>query len=393
MIADLEQVERFLRWVTPEGPWSLGAIQPDDDGLAWLTTSDLASAATFAREHSAKQWNCYFQPNICRRDLGTQRAGKQQVMVALFIHADVDPPTCSSFMELEAWQAIFAEHLATEVRPTAAIFSGSGWQILLRLTQPVVLFQRPDAVADIEGRNYALLRQLDSKHPGTHNVDRLLRLPGTPNWPNKKKRQMYGRVDPVMSFWAELGPPVALVDLPHEDPPAVATIERTAVVAGERIVRESLAGRLPDWLLAAIVDGPGEDGDRSKAGYAAVCQMIRYDLSDETIAAILGDPSYAISGHYLDQRDVERAIGRAIDHAHAEVDAEVEELRELAGAVTGWAMESLERENRELRQRLAAREQQQQVAALRTCTTCADAKKFMARFATEARDLLIKDQG
>jgi hypothetical protein len=74
--------------------------------------------------------------------------------------------------------------------PTAIIDSGNGVQLLWRLQEPVDL--DPAANADVEARNFALAEAFGCD-PSTRNVDRIFRLPGTNNLPNKKKLRI-GRV-------------------------------------------------------------------------------------------------------------------------------------------------------------------------------------------------------
>lgn len=351
---NLQQATDFLRWLAPSGPWSIGAIGPDDGALAWLTTSDAAQVEAFVVEHQAKCRNVYFQPNLCRPDLGDRRASKDSVVVGLVVHADVDPPHVSTGAELAAWQEKFAAGISDPARwsalelppPTVVIFSGSGFQMLWRLDAPVVLWRRnddlghpaqdPRAVAEIENRNYAVLRRLDPDHPGTHNVDRLLRLPGTLNYPNKIKREKHGRSEPVLSFAVPLGASCALDALAAETAPVTKESKAPVVAQGSRVTRERLSTLVPEWLLEDIVDGPGPDGDRSRAGFSATCSLIKSGVDDETIAAILGDPEFKISGHYLDQGNTKRAINRAIDAAHDEVDPELTDIREVCAALATW---------------------------------------------------------
>lgn len=350
---DIGAAMGFLRSWIPGGPWSLGAIDPDDrQGLAWITTESEVEAERFLVEQSALRRGIYYQPNVCRDDLGPRRAKKEHVAVALCLHADVDPPAVASAAELAAWQVTTMERLADGEHwraselpaPTAIVFSGSGFQLLWRLAEPVLLWsdtngsteQDPALVDSVEGRCYSIIRRVDPSHVGTHNVDRLLRLPGTLNWPNEKKRAN-GRTIPELAAVEWIGNDHTLEAFPYEQPPesaeAAPRSEGAAALAREgRVAPAALAAALPPWLHEAVVEGPEKGADRSKAAFAAICGLIRC-VDDDTIEAILGDPAFAVSGHFLDQADVERAIGRAIDAAHLEVDVKIAQGRRLLEAM------------------------------------------------------------
>jgi hypothetical protein len=100
----------------------------------------------------------------------------------------------------------------------AAIDSGNGVQCLWRLADPIMLgkpvrvkvkvkvkgkdklvsklqFLPADqaAIDDVEGRIKDIMVRLGAK-PGTQNIDRILRLPGTTNRPNAAKREQ-GRIE------------------------------------------------------------------------------------------------------------------------------------------------------------------------------------------------------
>ena len=94
-----------------------------------------------------------------------------------------------------------------EPRPTVLVDSGNGIQALWRLKEPIQL-SKPvwdvgqgklgvssedrSTIADVEARSEAMMHRLGAK-AGTQNIDRILRLPGTINLPNAKKRKE-GRV-------------------------------------------------------------------------------------------------------------------------------------------------------------------------------------------------------
>ena len=110
--------------------------------------------------------------------------------------------------------------------PTLIVDSGNGIQALWELEEPIELANPVDKVysdaeqakiADVEGRMKTMMERLGSK-AGTQNIDRILRLPGTVNIPNKKKREQ-GRTEclslPVHGDDGDLGPAHPLSAFPQ----------------------------------------------------------------------------------------------------------------------------------------------------------------------------------
>jgi hypothetical protein len=173
----------FLTRLRPGGPWVLTAIVPD--GPAETITARGADAVrAFIREHDSHR-NLYYSPNPASRAL-TKKASKKDIAAAEYLFADLDPRDDET---TAAAKARYLERLATfEPRPTFVVDSGNGLQAAWRLTVPL----GPARFAEVEERSKAVMLALGSV-AGTQNVDRILRLPGTINLPNAKKRKS-GRV-------------------------------------------------------------------------------------------------------------------------------------------------------------------------------------------------------
>lgn len=226
----MNAIEFLKSWCGDTGPFSVGAIDPDDTsskGHDWLTTRDLSEVERFVEANSGKR-NLYLQVNLCRPDLGTMRAHRHNVAVAVCVHAEIDPPkTVDTSEKLEAWQLEKGEELISDdywlgiglPRPTAFVFSGTGYVVMWRLEEPVVLWrgeplaQDPFLVDAIESRNRALVDKLGADSAST-DVSRLLRLPGTYNIPGESKKKK-GRTEAVLAELVEYDPerrvPLALM--------------------------------------------------------------------------------------------------------------------------------------------------------------------------------------
>src|SRR5262249_20160643 len=197
----------FLEQLRSNGPWALTAIIPDG---RTITTSAQTTAEinAFVYEHNSKL-NLYYSVNPLR-NLMSKKGAKTDVAAIEYLLADLDPADGETS---EAAKARYLDQLngVFEPKPTAMVDSGNGVQCLWRaedrinLGGPIatldeagktkLVFSPEDQakIKDVEARTAAIMVRLGAK-PGTQNIDRILRLPGTTNLPNAKKRKE-GRVE------------------------------------------------------------------------------------------------------------------------------------------------------------------------------------------------------
>src|SRR5262245_23123031 len=171
--------EDFLQWLRP-GPWTLSAIIPDG-AITTETCNSAEDVLDFVDEHGGAA-NIYYSVNPTKRDMN-RKAKKEDIAAAEFIFADLDPRDDETPDEAKAR---YLMALANVPEPSAIIDSGNGLQALWRLREPSKDF------ADVEARSLALTLKLGGTR-GTQNIDRVLRLPGTFNRPQARKREL-GRV-------------------------------------------------------------------------------------------------------------------------------------------------------------------------------------------------------
>jgi hypothetical protein len=196
-----EPAINFLERLRPGGPWMLSAIVPDG-AIETITARKAADVRAFVRKYEGSR-NLYYGVNPPRRDLNS-KAAKTDIAAIEYALADLDP---NSDEGSAAAKARYLEQLKTFApKPTAIIDSGNGIQLLWRLGVPIVLpapqkkvdedgkpklvYSRETQaqIDDVEARIKAVMLRLGAK-PGTQNIDRILRLPGTTNLPNEKKRK------------------------------------------------------------------------------------------------------------------------------------------------------------------------------------------------------------
>ena len=123
--------------------------------------------------------NVYYTVNRVRSGKAT-KPSKADITAVRFAHVDVDPPKGRASFTEEEKHALEARLLGTD--PCSIIWSGNGVQALWRLDEGV-------SVDHIEQINKGLIEALGGD-VGTHNVDRLLRVPGLVNWPDERKRSL-----------------------------------------------------------------------------------------------------------------------------------------------------------------------------------------------------------
>lgn len=165
----------FLKAMSPHR-WDIAAIPPDGGRPEFKTfmPREFTAAEEWieARQGSA---GLYYQVNEVRAGLLNRKATKADIARVLHLHADIDVNEEATLQRIRSFVPA----------PTVIVFSGGGFQPLWALREPSTEFDR------VERINAAIAKALGGDN--CHNVDRLLRLPGTINMPNAKKRAA-GRV-------------------------------------------------------------------------------------------------------------------------------------------------------------------------------------------------------
>ena len=312
---DPEAAIGFLELLRPGGPWVLKAITPDGP----TTTETFFKAEAVARwiERENTNRNIYVmvaEPTGALR----KKATKDDVARTRNLWADVDG------------DGDLHDRLNGHVPPpTMTVASGGGLNLYWALEQPI-----GDAI-EIEARNRWLSDNLDADH--CWNADRILRLPGTINWPNAKKKRS-GRV-PVLARCVEYHPDRIYDIGAFGRAEAAEAKNNKSADRGNDIqllilddLPPEIHGKLTATARRLIREGPQPDehgGDRSKAVWAVTCALIRAGTSDAQIAGILLNPELPIHAHIRDQKGhgprayVARQIERAREYvAKSAADAE-----------------------------------------------------------------------
>lgn len=324
----------FLKNWKPEGPWVLCAFDEEKKGQFGTFGPDNIEAAEewLAQQHAA-QTNTYFHCNTVRPNCG--KAKKTDVQSVDWLHVDVDPEPRH---DLRKEQARILKLLQTNdllPKPTVIIFSGGGYQCFWKLSDPIMVDGDESKAQDAERYNeqIQILLMADS----CHNVDRIMRLPGSVNFPNKKKRdrgQEPVMADVVSANWEtsygldeftkatpRMGKGTTLPSSPNQikvevsdNIPRVMDLETELPGVTARCKVAIVNGHDPDQPLTG-------DNSRSEWLFYVVCELVRHDVSDEMIYSIITDPDFDISASVLDKgnpssvkRYALRQIQRAKEH-------------------------------------------------------------------------------
>lgn len=292
----------FLEALRPDGPWALTAIIPDGP-TETITATTAGEVSAFVRKNNGKK-NIYFSVNPTRTTM-TSKAAKADIAAIEFLLADLDPN------EDERPEDAKARYLTTletqQPTCTAIIDSGNGIQVLWRLAEPIKLEQPtivngqkvfPAVVAEAEARSKTLMETMGSV-AGTQNIDRILRLPGTTNLPNKKKLKD-GRVACPAKLIRFDGATCSLEDFPvPSEAKAKAKITSTVMKRDNQQIDWSKVDAHTGWLKT-VADLPMDFNAKGRMIIAHGGNL--KDLNDDLKQAGL------VEHHYASWSDVSFAL-------------------------------------------------------------------------------------
>jgi len=350
----------FLKWWLPEGPWCLAAIHPDQSRdkknylKAQVFTPAMGDAAVLRWLDQHKDHNLYYTANLAKPEVsGSTRPTRGDLAGLVCLHADIDPRVGENVAdEQKRILALLSEPRPRDLPPpTAVVFTGGGYQALWRLKSPVAI--RDEAHAEELARYNLQIRNL-VEGDSAQDVSRILRLPGTVNWPGKLKREKKGRVPALATVVFQH--PERLYDLKEfiaapqvqakqETSRTVQRRKRIEVPGNVRRLEDvnELPETVPSSVKVIIVQGDNPDdfsqfsGDRSKAVWYVVCELVRNKVPDDVIFSVLTDPGFGISGHVLDQPRAERYALRQIERAHEyALDPDLRSMNERFAVVTNY---------------------------------------------------------
>lgn len=301
-----------------------------------------ANAAGIARAN-AGGWNAYVRPNGYTKTFsGSEHPDKADVRTGYVSHIDADAPhEMKTDEERLAWCDAKAKEL--EADGAALVwFTGGGVQAVKFLREPVTLGAGGIPHEEFEEINvaWANARGGDKCHDCSH----LLRIPGTINWPDARKRAR-GRAPALARLIAQRGEyRVDWAALPREAPKSKATPKGDAATVSidtanvKRLASiDEVGANVPEKLKVYLVNGcnpddPNHFPSRSEMLYWVVLELVRHRVAPEIIYSVLTDPKWKVSESVLEKgRNAERYARRQIDRATAEVETEGTDFEEFDG--------------------------------------------------------------
>lgn len=273
--------------------------------------TNVENAIEYCQSKNDSGLNVYWTPNIVRAGVN-KKPSKNDIIAARYCYVDIDQPKSGGKFD----KAAIAEGLAGhKVPPSFIIDSGGGLNAFWRLDDPYENLQ------SIEAINRQIRDFCDADH--CWNIDRVLRVPGSINWPDAKKRAR-GR-SPVLAKFAipDDGVVYAPEDLRAAFPPEKPFLSDSAAIAQvdipdeiEPLTPDDLGLEMLCEIRSAISEPPATD--RSGDALAAARLLANAGKTDAQIMGILLNPVNAVSAHCLDQRDAKRAAIRIISRVRAD---------------------------------------------------------------------------
>jgi hypothetical protein len=303
----------FLKELRPP-PWILTAIVPDGP-TSTVTAHTVEEAAAFLGKHNGMN-NLYYTLNVTRTAM-SKKPKKADVVAVEYLHADLDPADGET---PEAAKARFLRQFENsfEPPPTWIVDSGGGIQAGWRMNEPIGLegADREALIPTIEGRSKEIMLRLGSE-AGTQNIDRILRLPGTTNIPNKKKLEK-GRVacPTALIKFSRASYGLESFALPEQNKPG------TPEDGGHHARQEPDDAHEGKLERAIRLGENGEfGGDRSNAVHYVACEMLRRGFPEPAIVSTLLDPANKISDHVRAQDKPRAYAERQIERARERIPA------------------------------------------------------------------------
>ncbi len=313
----------FLRAYRPMGKgfWLLMAVRVDKKETVVCPFSPDQSTEVRGwleryganNENQDLAYNLYFHVNPTLR-MQTSKASKDHIRAMEYLHVDLDPRPGE---DMAAEKAIFIEALTAKLprgvpAPTFVVDSGAGYHAYWKLDQPFLIDGEPSKAEEAERYN----QQLEAEFGGDHcwNIDRILRLPGTLNRPDKKKRDK-GRTTYLCTLVQHnqdavypLGDftPAPLVQTEGGFADHLQMVDIQGTVESFTDIDKLDEWKVPLHTKIVIVQGLDPDDphrweSRSEPLFYVTNEMTRCGVPDAVMLSVLENPAFKISESVLEK--------------------------------------------------------------------------------------------
>jgi len=307
MTPNLEVAREFLTRLGYDN-WTITAIIPDGKTLT-RCFNRVDDAVSFASAHNPDK-NIYYTLNIAIPG-ATSKPPKRDITEIRWVHADLDPD------ESEQPKAAKARYLAKlaafKYKPTFIIDSGNGIQALWRIEPvgPNTSVSEEDRYKHVEIISQAIMLELGSK-AGTQNADRILRIPGFINWPNKVKRDR-GLV-PIMSDCLSYN---ELCSYTLDD--FAELLPKVGVEAPDDGININALDHDPLWWTIMTGGNYKTVGERSEGVWWCINELLRRGYGLNKIKLIMLNKANRITAHIYDQKSPANYLNAQIESARTKL--------------------------------------------------------------------------
>lgn len=316
---EVDETARFLSRL-PHDVINLVALSPEGDEPPVAITErkrNTSALLAFINSYNGLR-NIYFTANQVRPGFGDRKPKKQDIGALTMCWVDLDPDAGCDFASERYRLRKLADKLLDDdfFAPSMVIDSGGGYQVLWFL-DPLDAAHHAEAL-EAQNRGLALKFGGDA----VHNIDRLLRVPGTMNLPSKKKRAA-GRapqratliantkVSYALPMLAGLAPPVAETQTGHKGAYDGALLWPPEPPSAQ-VMRKLFNAMDHSEILRQRYDGDTaglQDTSRSGLDFALARALKANGLSAEETAALMYEWPHG-RGADMDERYFRRAWGR-----------------------------------------------------------------------------------
>lgn len=200
-ILDLAPAREILRAMRP-GDYVLCFINAKNGAPAKgprvdpAIDSEWASAAERIIELNRVGWNVFFTVNPVVAEFSGVKPSKSDVSEVCVLYADFDLVAAqikhAGYPEARSLLHEYGQAFMKDFPPTAAIDSGNGLQLFWSLETALPAKNGGEAEAYMKQLKLSADRFENVDADNVQNIDRLMRLPGTLNWPSKTKIESKG---------------------------------------------------------------------------------------------------------------------------------------------------------------------------------------------------------